>query len=156
MKKALSVCAVIATLLVSHNALADEKESKAKQPKLVLQVLDTSNKLGRDTGKKIYSVSNKNLVLCWTAFDMEFMMGNNNTVIETFTPPADSTIMKPNATVRKVDNSIIITSKAVAKDNGKVVQECWQLDETDPLGKYHLTVQVNDIVFQGLSFDVVK
>lgn len=157
MKKTLIMVALTA-IFASNISLAENKETKATTaPKVVLRVLDTSGKVAHDTGSRIYSVSNKNLMLCWDAFDMQFASGNNNRVIETFVAPnADAKFVKPASTVRKVDNSIIVNSASVAVNGDKVLQSCWMFDKTDPLGKYSLTVQINDIVFDGLSFELVK
>lgn len=158
MKKLLTLAMLLCATLGANSVLATQPEAQAKkEPKILVRVLDTSNNVARDIGGTAYSVSNKNLMLCWEASDMEFLPGTNNRVIETFTSPsADSLFIKPGATIRKVDNTIIINSKNAANDDGKFLQGCWAFDKADPLGKYGLTIQINDVMFNNLSFELVE
>lgn len=158
MKKILVMATAVVAIFASNVSLAENKETKVKvQPKIALRVLDTSGKVVRDTGSLSYSVSNKNLMLCWDAFDMEFQSGKQNNVVEIFVAPNENVkFMKQGATVRKVDNSVTVNSLSVATNGDKLLQSCWLFDNTDPLGKYSLSVQINDIIFDSLSFELVK
>lgn len=146
MKKALAILIG----LMSVSALADETK-----PHLKLGVYDTSTKVAKDIGLT-YSVSNKNLMLCWTVVNMKFDAANRNQVVEVFDAPTSSAnFAKPGATVRKVDNKISISS-IIPSANNEYIQHCWKFDNTDPLGKYKMNVQVNETSFGPLEFELVK
>lgn len=146
MKKALAILIG----LMSVSALADETK-----PRLKLGVYDTSTQVAKDIGLT-YSVSNPKLMLCWTAGNMKFDAANRNQVVELVeAPSAAANFAKSGATVRRLDNKISISSTMPAVNN-EYVHHCWKFDNTDPLGKYKLSVQVNEIAFGAIEFELVK
>lgn len=143
-------------IAATTSAYANTENKTATEPKMYLAVLDVSNKVARNTNSLQYSVSNKNLQLCWTAKDMKFDPANNNKVLEVFTTPSDKSVfMKPGSTVTKEGNVVYIRSTKKS-EKGEHITACWRFDNTDPLGKYNLGVQINDVQFSGLQFELVK
>lgn len=51
-------------------------------------------------------------------------------------------------------NHTIITEINLA--NNQVLNRCWGFDKTDPVGKYKMEIQINDHIFKGLEFEIVK
>ena len=49
-----------------------------------------------------------------------------------------------------------ITTTRDALNQGKTVVNCWKFDEKDPRGQYTIQVQVGEIVYAPLTFNVVK
>lgn len=126
-------------------------------PMLKAGVYDISNKVARDTGDT-YSISNKNLRLCWAAFNMPFEVGNQNKIVQVFVAPNNKAkFSNPNGStaVSKDGKTSTVTSMKASRNN-EVIEECWQFDNTDPLGKYTLSVQVNNVAFGAYQFELVK
>lgn len=152
MKKLLVLSSLLA---ITGTALAVNQEKNVDTaPKMYLSVLDTSSQVPRSVDNRVYSVSNKNLQLCWFVRDMQFAPSNQ--VVEVFIAPNDKgQFMKADATISKNSNIHTIRSSKKAT-NDEVISNCWRFDNTDPLGKYTLDLQVNDFVFKGVQFELVK
>lgn len=147
---------VLSSLLVATGTAlaANQEQNVGVVPKMYLSILDTSSKVARDIGSREYSVSNKNLQLCWSVRDMPFLLSNH--VIEVFIAPDDKgKFVNAGARVSKSDNVHSIHSIKQAINNEEI-SSCWSFDDTDPLGKYTLELQVNDLLFKGVQFELVK
>lgn len=160
MKKSL----VITLALFSATAVANQSGDKrteqiqfVNQPMLQLEVFDKSNTVARPVAGRKYSVSNKNHSLCWTAWNIPFLPRNNKS-IEVFTSPKSAKFMSPDASVITQDNGKmhVVTNFNIQVTNNEFIQRCWLFDKNDPLGKYTLTVQVNDIQYPTQTFELVK
>lgn len=154
MKKSLA----IAMVFLSGSTLASEKvKAQAQPPMMKVAVYDFSNKVTKDVGDT-YSRSNKNLRLCWAAFNMSFDPTNKNKVIQTFVAPNNKAKFSSSSgtTAVSADGKNSTVTSVLPSRNNEVIEECWKFDNTDPLGKYTLTVQVNDVRFAGYTFELVK
>lgn len=157
MKKAL----LLALGLVATNAFANSETSAAvsvnDKPIMKIAVYDVSNKVARELGNKFSLKESKNQRLCWVVFNMPFQP-NSNTVIEEFTAPTNKAkFIAPQASVvvSKDGKTSTITRSMVAKNN-EYIENCWRFDNSDPLGKYTLKVQVNNVTFGTSEFEIVK
>lgn len=159
MKKVLTLLAAF----TSFAAVAAEQPkqpvptaTEQKQPTMKLAVYDSSNKVAREIEGLKYSVSAKNQELCWGVSNMQF--NPKNSVTEVFLPPKPTKFLNPNASVvvGKDGKTTTIHTAEMSSYNNEAIWKCWKFDNKDPKGTYQLKVQVNDIVFGPLSFEVVK
>lgn len=153
MKKTL----VMTALLASTIAMAEEPKTAQplpqNQPMMKLAVYDMSNKVAREVEK--YSVKNKKNHLCWTAFNMPFEAQNK--VVEIFTSPNKTKFSDGIGLVNTAKDGKTHTITAnLPSQNNEFIQRCWQFDNKDPLGKYSVKVQINDIEFPVQTFEVAK
>lgn len=154
MKKllALASIATVGALTVSLPAVAQTVEI----PRAYLSVMDMSGTVAKNTGNNIYSVSNSNLQLCWAASGIPLEPANLNKVTELFIAPSvKAKFVKEGATIKVENERSAITSMMSSTDD-KIIQACWRFDQNDPLGKYTLRLNVNDIQFDDLVFELVK
>lgn len=152
MKKLLAVTA----LLVLGTAYADNEKKVPVQPKMTLAVVDISNKVARPLKERKYSVSNKNLRLCWNVFDVPFASGNANKITEIFTAPSEEAkFIKPGANVVK-DKAVSYVHSNTRSVNNEYIQNCWQFDQNDPLGTYQFKLLLNNFEFSEVKFELVK
>lgn len=159
MKKGLFLVTVMASnLVLAQQEQGNSAEGKASPPMLKLAVYDFSGSTPKDIGLK-YSRKNPNLQLCWTAFNMPFAPDNKNEVFQQFISPSSK------AAYRGIDSENIQVSKdgktttikhIVPAYQNQFIQQCWKYDKTDPLGKYKLTVRINDIQFETLELELIK
>lgn len=160
MKKLAAVCfGLISATAFANNAPAPATATKnTAQPMMKVAVYDISNKVSREIGSQ-YSVSNsKNLLLCWTAFNMSFEPANRNKVTQVFVAPSDKANFSSEGASKMVsaDGKTFTLSSVLPAQNNEAIQQCWRFDHNDPLGKYSLSVRVNDIQFPATEFEVVK
>lgn len=157
MKKAL----FLLTLLFSGFAFAN-KEIQANNPKqanppmLKLAVYDVSSAEAKDIGLK-YSRRNKNLQLCWSAFNLPLAIDHQHHIYQQFIAPNNKAKFQGEGLQVKISNNgktSMVYRKLAATNNS--AQQCWKFGTNDPLGKYKLTVRVNNIQFNQLEFEIVK
>lgn len=143
--------------MVLLSGMAFANGAAQNPPMLKAGVYDISNKVARDIGDT-YSISNKNLRLCWSAFNMPFEAGNKNRVTQVFVAPNNKAKFSSptGSTAVSKDGKTSTVTSMVASRNNEVIEECWRFDNTDPLGKYTLSVQVNDVAFGAYEFELVK
>lgn len=142
--------------LISLTSIAQDNVIQDNLPRLKLAVYDFSTSTPKEVGRT-YSLSNKHHRLCWTAFNMPFEPLNNQ-VTQIFTTPDKNTKFTiPAAKTEVSENglSTIITTTQPSSKQG-VMENCWEFEKTDPLGKYTLAVQINDIVFSAIDFNVIN
>lgn len=160
MKKSLAVLFGFMSIntFAAGNLSAEQKvDPNQIQPKLKLAVYDLSGKVPKDIGQK-YSLSKQNQALCWTAFDMPFSPTNQNHITQIITAPngkAKFVAEGSGITVSPDKRTTTITS-VLPSYNNQFIEYCWAFDKTDPRGKYSITVQVNDVKFGTLTYEVTK
>ncbi|KAE9540353.1 hypothetical protein HT665_01080 [Ursidibacter maritimus] len=146
---------LLSTTVFAEDKIQQASPEKAVEPKLTLTIYDTSNTVPRAIEGLKYSLKAKNLSLCWTAFDMPFIQSNK--VIELFHSPKASKFTDASAsTVSSKDKKQHTIENYLPSVNGQYIHRCWNFDKKDPLGKYSVEVQINNIKFPALSFEVVK
>lgn len=154
MKKSLVLAMSLAVSTSVFAANEPAKTQPTNQPMIKVAVYDVSNKVAREVGHQ-YSVSNKNLRLCWAAFNMSFQP--SNTIVEEFFSPAKAKFSEPNGSVvTSKDAKKHTVTTSLAAQNNEYIQKCWHFDKSDPLGKYKLNIRVNNTQFDGLEFELVK
>ncbi len=142
--------------LLSAAALANNAggEQQGNQPMLNLAVYDTSTQVAKPLGTQ-YSVSAKGIQLCWVAFNMPFSA--NNKVIEIFQSPDKATFSDTvGLVVSSEDKLWHKVSSSLSSQNNEFIQRCWAFDKNDPLGKYTLDIQINNVRFASQEFELVK
>ncbi|MGX2955964.1 hypothetical protein ACWIW6_06825 [Ursidibacter sp. B-7004-1] len=156
MNKALALAlGILSTTVFAEDKVQQESLEKSLEPKLALTIYDTSNKVPRAVEGLKYSLKAKNLSLCWTAFDMPFIQSNK--VVELFhSPKAGKFTDTSGSSVSSKDKKQHTIENYLPSVNGQYIHRCWNFDKKDPLGKYSVEVQINDIKFPALSFEVVK
>lgn len=159
MKKSL----IIALSLVAGSALANQatqqvpQQHGAQPPMLSVEVFDSSTGMPRIIEGRKFSVSKKNLDLCWTAFNVPIT--SNNSTVEVFVAPRKATFVSQGSKISKSKDGkkhTITSPFSTTQTDFDLVRKCWKFDKKDPLGKYTLEVQVNDIKFPPQTFHVVK
>ncbi|WP_386692993.1 MULTISPECIES: hypothetical protein [unclassified Lonepinella] len=139
-------------LAVTENVI----ETTTTQPKATIFVLDTSSHPAKVMKNTQFSRS-KARNLCVAVSDVPVQ--DKNQFAEYFVSPAPINIIAKNSEIKMDDDkkgflAITLIDRSEIKNN--VATRCWQFEQNDPVGKYKLDVQFNDIVFKGLSFEVLK
>ncbi|TYG33628.1 hypothetical protein FW755_00225 [Lonepinella koalarum] len=150
---------VMALTLFSASVLAVTEnviETTTIQPKATIFVLDTSSQPAKVMKGTQFSRS-KARNLCVAVSDVPVQ--DKNQFVEYFVSPAPINIIAKDSDIKVDDDkkgflAITLINESEIKNN--VVTRCWQFEQNDPVGKYKLDVQFNDIVFKGLSFEVLK
>lgn len=156
MKKLIALASLAFTYNVYANTEDNVKKAEDRQPSMYLSVFDISGKVAKDLQSRKYSVSKKNLLLCWTAYNMQFSPDNRNKVTEIFVAPNDKAkFILPGSTIQTNGNTTYVNS-VMASVNNEYVQHCWGLDERDPVGKYSFSLQINGTSFGPTEYEVVK
>lgn len=135
---------------------ANKPQQAEKKPAIVLQIFDTSTKISRPIKGNKLSISKKQNQLCWNAVNLT-LPTNEVTIAEAFYAPAPMNLLANGSTLEssadKKSHTVITKSKVQLN---QVVGRCWGFDSTDPIGKYKLDVQINNIIFKDLAFEIVK
>lgn len=165
MKKLFTLAACAALLSTSVFAATDpaaqtdeQKTEQKEAPKyqLGLTVFDMSSKVPTNLNKTEISRSSKQQ-LCWVA-EGDFKAKND--VVEVFTAPAKMQFnVQPElgVSVASADKKThTITSKRDGINEGKNISSCWAFDQKDPRGKYTITVKINNVTFEPITFKVVN
>ncbi|QGM80370.1 hypothetical protein [Otariodibacter oris] len=123
------------------------------QPMLRFGVFDTSNTVAQEVEK--YSLGNPSHKLCWVAFNMPFQPLNQ--VKEIFNAPQKTTFIDgPSKITTSEDGKTHTLEVSLPSNNGEFIERCWSFGENDPIGKYSVDVQVNDVTYPTQYFEVVK
>lgn len=155
MKKLMMTTLALLSASVFAAPKADVKPQKqAKQPTVVLNVVDVSGKAPKlIKGTKI-SRSQKQQ-LCWHSTNVP--LTGRVRVAEAFYAPAPTNFASQGMSVRaSEDKKEFLIVGDIIPDNKEHLSRCWRFDNKDPIGKYKLDVQIGDIVFKGLSFEITK
>ncbi|OOF87283.1 hypothetical protein BKG94_09190 [Rodentibacter ratti] len=159
MKKTLSLISIATMLfgavnMAEANAADSQKEKKTVSPEIYLSVFNTSTEPFTDLKTTALSRSQSNLRLCWVA---QGQFSESVSTIETLKAPAKQKIVAKGSEVSTSQNGKVnvIRSTLKTSDQGRSLVRCWHFDETDPLGKYKLQIQIMGKVYQDLSFSVV-
>ncbi|OOF50331.1 hypothetical protein BKK54_06700 [Rodentibacter genomosp. 1] len=160
MKKILYFLSIATMLFGSVNmAIANTAENKKEQKKAVseiyLSVFDTSTEPFTDLKTTELSRHKSNLRLCWIA---EGLFTEAVSTIETLKAPAKQMVTSKGSQVSTSQNGKVnvIRTTLATSDQGRRLVRCWHFDETDPLGKYKLQIQIMGRVYQDLLFRLVK
>lgn len=156
MKKSLTLAA-LSICAASSVVFATSDTPQESQPTLSLSVYDMSGQVPMDLGKKEISRSMPKQQLCWTA-NGEF--NKQISIIEIFKSPKKMTFSIPknlgSVKTSKDGKTHTIAMTREPLNQGKFVVNCWHFDEKDPVGQYSIQVQLGDIVYDPLTFNVVK
>lgn len=159
MNKLWSALALIISTQYSF-AAADKPTEAVLQPKdkpmVSLQVLDISKKNPQPIAGNTLSISKKQNQLCWRSYNM--LIPNKVMIAEAFYAPDAIKFTSPNSTIEasKDKKEYLIVTEMTNMNTGKYVGRCWTFNKTDPIGKYKMEIQINDQVFKGLEFELVK
>lgn len=148
---------LLAGTAIVNQAIAQTSSQESKQPMLSLEVFDSSSSVPSVVEGRKFSVSKKNLDLCWTAFNMPVLA--NNSVVEVFVAPKKATFIAEGSQVSKSKDGkkhTITSTFSTKQTDFDLVRKCWRFDKKDPLGKYTVEIQVNNIKFPAQTFHVVK
>lgn len=136
------------------NIAPSNQNKQSQPPKIKLAVYELNNDVPTEVGRK-YSVSNKNHQLCWAAFNIP--LEGRNQVIERFVSPSRSVFSDPEGHVTSSPDGIThVVQTTQSNKNNEYLLRCWRFNHTDPLGRYSLEVQVNDIRFPTQTFELVR
>ena len=150
------VLGILSSAVLAEDKVLQPLPEKVIEPKLHLAIFDTSNKVARQIEGLQYSLSNhKNLSLCWTAFDLAIK--HKNQVKEIFSSPKKATFTDSSGiNNRSKEGTKHQIETNLAGTNNEFIQKCWAFDKSDPLGKYSIEVQINNIKYPALSFEIIK
>lgn len=143
--------AVALFALLSGVSLAAEQP---KLPMLKLAVYENDGKTTKELGSR-YDVKNEKLSLCWVIFNMPFE--TKNLVTEIFVSPAAATFHNnEGSSVKSNDGKTHTIQSELSRQNDNFLARCWKFDLNDPMGKYSVQVQINNIQFDAQTFELVK
>lgn len=149
--------------LISYSAFAEEPAKQTttqpqvdNRPMLNLFIVDRSNKVEKVIEGLKYSLKqSKQQRLCWRAVNIPFQP--KNAVTEIFTSPRKSNFADPTVSVvSSKDGKKHTVTSYISTINNEYIARCWGFDNKDPIGKYTLEVNVNDIHFPPANFEIVK
>lgn len=150
MKKLFSV-ALIPSFLFAQETMQTEKP-----PIMALRVMDNSTTPAKLVEGTMLSVSKKQN-LCVLLDNIPYQA--DNTLTHYFTSPKAAKFealgMDVKTSSDKKHFEITAKIKNINPDM-KIFHQCWKFDQNDPVGTYKLDVKMNDIMFKGLSFKIVK
>ncbi|AHG77463.1 hypothetical protein CT138_06480 [Mannheimia varigena] len=158
MNKLLTIFALVVTSQYSFAAAEKTITPKTPvegKPAVVLQVLDVSGKAAKPIKGNKLSISKKQTQLCWYSINVPTQ--NKVMIAEAFYAPAEMKLASPGSRVDSSEdgkNHTIITEVNLV--NNQPLSRCWGFDKTDPVGKYKMEVQINNQIFKGLEFEIVK
>lgn len=162
MKKVLltTLISAMATTAFAAGTQQESKEQKdviVQKPKITVTVLDFTTEEPKDLGTTTVSIAEKDQRLCWTAYNLP--LEETAEVVEIIKSPKGGHFTSDSAiALSSKDKRVhkLTYPKKKTTDDAKSVQECWHFDETDPLGKYSVTIKVNDVQYPEMTFEVVK
>lgn len=143
-----------ATTMAATKTNIKPENTPTAQPTVVLRVLDFSSKTPRPLTENKLSQS-KNQQLCWSSVNVP--LSGKVQFAEAFYAPAATTFTSEGMSVTASEDKkeFLIVGNVTFKDNTNLTR-CWKFTKEDPVGHYRLDVQINDIIFKGLAFEVVK
>lgn len=143
------------SLAAAEKKLAEPKPFENK-PAVILKVFDMSTKVARPIQGTTLSISKKQNQLCW--YSINVPVQNKVMIAEAFYAPAKMKFVSSRSQVDSSEdgkNHTIITETSLVNHN-QPLSRCWRFYKTDPIGKYKMEVQINDLIFKGLEFEIVK
>lgn len=159
MNKLLTLLLVLSTSSAFASQVPSLKRTQEinNQPMLELEVYkiaESTQMMNLVKGRKI-SRTQQNQRLCWTAFNMPF--DAHNRIVEIFTSPKSIQFSSEDSLVKVSKDKKQHTIQTNVKSyNNEYIQRCWRFEQKDPVGKYTLSIQVNDVKFPAQTFEVVK
>ncbi|MEG9488564.1 hypothetical protein [Mannheimia indoligenes] len=150
---------VLTLAMVSHYSFAAVEKPVTKpldgKPAVAIQIFDVSGKVAKPIQGNKLNIAKKQNRLCWNSINVP--VEGKVMIAEAIYAPAKSKAISEGSQVQAspdgTSNTIITNLNNVTE---KYVSRCWDFDKTDPIGKYKMDVQINDQVFKGLEFEIVK
>lgn len=151
----------LALAMVSHYSFAAAEKPISKplpfdgKPAIVVQVFDINGKVARPIKGNKLNIEKKQNRLCWNSVNVPVQ--GKVMIAEAIYAPGPAKASSEGSQVQPSPDgtsNTIITNINNATEN--YVSRCWTFDKSDPIGKYRLDVQINDQVFKGLEFEIVK
>lgn len=125
------------------------------KPAIVVQIFDTSAKVSRPIAGNKIDRSKKHNRLCWSSVNVPVQ--GKVMIAEAIYAPGPAKASSAGSQVQPssdgTSNTIITNVNNITEN---YISRCWLFDHTDPIGKYRMDVQINDQVFKGLEFEIVK
>lgn len=152
--------ALIFTLATPYSfAAAEKKIDEIKpmdgKPAVVLQVFDISGEADKPITGTTLSIEKKQNKLCWTSLNVPIQP--KTLLAEAFYAPDKFKIVSQGS---KVDSSADEKNHTIVSEvtniNSPNLSRCWVFNESDPIGKYKMEIQINDYIFKELAFELVK
>ncbi|OOF54123.1 hypothetical protein BKK56_10355 [Rodentibacter genomosp. 2] len=160
MNKTLSLISIVTVLLGAINVVEaktsdNQKDKKMLSPEIYLSVFDASTTPFTDLKTTVLQRAQSNLQLCWVA---QGQFPEMVSTIETLKAPGKQEIKAKGSqvSISKDGKVNVIRGRLGTLDNGRRLVKCWYFDESDPLGKYKLQIQIMGKVYKDLPFSVVK
>lgn len=155
MKKFVLTAAVLlagSAALVAHAQTATETDANFVYGTFVIDQ-GIFTRIDSDT----LSRSNPKHRLCWSVVGSAPIFGNTVAVVETFTSPAGASFSSPQTvTTRSADGRTHELRGSLNSIGQTAVQNCWKFDETDPLGKYSISVNVDGSQLPTFDFVITR
>ncbi len=150
--------AVMAAPASQNNS--QQAQTNAQQPQMSLAVFNTSEKEPKFMEGNRLSRA-KPRVLC--AFISNVPLAKENNMYAYYFATPTATEMAPHFENQELrvteDRKGFLFSgtlpQSLVNQEG-VITQCWNFSKETPIGTYQLEVQVNDITFKGLNFEVLK
>lgn len=152
--------ALILALTTNYSLAAAEKKINEPKPfdgkpAIVLQVYDVSGKVEKQIKGTTLSIEKKQNKLCWVSINVPIKP--QTLLAEAFYAPDKFKLIAPGT---KIDSSADQKNHTVVSQitnmNNQNFSRCWSFDKNDPIGKYQMEIQINDHIFKGLDFEIVK
>lgn len=155
---------VLAATLLSSTAFANDIQSAEftepqlatpSTPMAAVSVVEAVGGVQKILNSTEISRSNPNHNLCWDASGVGRSHPDGHRVQETIQSPAFMRFVDPNASIYSGDNGTRHIISSVEVGTADSVGRCWKFDNTDPVGNYTLTLNVDGVEFPSLAFTVV-
>lgn len=153
---------LISLIVASSQSFAAMEKTEVKplpfggKPAVALQVFEVKNNVFKPIQGTKLSIRKKQNQLCWQSVNVPLQ--SNNMVAEAFYAPNEFKLNSPNSQITSSNdkkNHTIVT-EIKTSEVSQYIRRCWSFDRKDPTGKYQMEVQINDHIFKGLEFEIVK
>lgn len=125
--------------------------AQTQEPVIVAAAFALDNTIYQPLGSTTASRSNPTHHICWLAGNIPHQ--STPKVQEIFVSPQPMQFNDPKATITSDGTTTTVLSNTVDYSDGYAYR-CWQFDEQDPIGTYSVAVNINDIVFDPVSFAI--
>lgn len=150
----LAISMISATTMAAEGKKNEEPKAFDGKPAIALRVIDFSGKAPRVIKGNKLSISKKQQ-LCWSSINVP--VSGKVRVAEAFYAPAATNFSSPGMTINaSADKKEFLIVGDVAATNNEYVTRCWKFDSKDPVGAYRMEVQIGDVVFKNLAFEITK
>lgn len=159
MKKiALTFLACLSTFAFADKTPTAQTEKTARpENMLYLSVYQKTpqNDLSKDLQKQKISRKAKNEQICWVATGK---FGPKVKTVELFKSPAPTSFSSPDAITKASQDKRHHTIERIISSfqKGELVVNCWTFNQQDPVGQYTLQVNIDDVYFPAVTFEVTK